>query len=683
MVPIRPSAKELCVISLKSTDTAKTADDTKKAKKPSKKKLDSSGVKQKEKDLPSTSAKGMQPKPKLDKLKTRANSISGEITKLSTKSPETSNAKKSLKTKLQAAVKSIENQSLDKSNDVEKKMLKRRSVSVQSLSSVNNNTKRSRVTSSSDIKSSKVPKTHSNDVKSTESHLFQDSSKTLLKRRSVSVQSPSTSNKVPISLNKFAAKMKSRANFSPKNLRTRKDLSTVISSTTTNSSSTTSIIPQLDGGDDNKKKKEKPQLFKLKLPIRARSVSPTSTSNRPSRRSTSVAAEKSVGNNKNAKKTKPNLLRIRLPSVARSMSKSPASTSERVSRKTNLDKLRSKHQSPSPVKPAKKLKKDSKTSEVVSSPVTSEHSQKSMKDRPKLVRSMSKSPLPSASKAAAVKSNLQLTSPIKSTTVSKSSQALSPSTSKPKSSGTKVPSTTRSKSTVAPLKSNSTLTPPIKSLTRAEPVRKISFKAIDSKSPSTSKAAQTKVETKKSKATAKLTNPTVSASSSKQNEPSTTKEKSKKVAPKRPAITNASSDSDFASTPKKKLNSSSSATTEKPLPKAVEKLKKRIDRRVLSTDDESLEPPVKLDDMNYWIEVYSEADRKWICVDLFKLKVNCLDKLKVNLFHLIILFYVLQLSRKFQVFENSSISYKCHLLLYLPLVSPNMFVEIVCVIQKK
>ncbi|XP_058451792.1 DNA repair protein complementing XP-C cells homolog [Malaya genurostris] len=58
-------------------------------------------------------------------------------------------------------------------------------------------------------------------------------------------------------------------------------------------------------------------------------------------------------------------------------------------------------------------------------------------------------------------------------------------------------------------------------------------------------------------------------------------------------------------------------------------LKRRLDRRVLSTDDECAnargEKPKPKTGINLWIEVYAEEEEQWIPVDVTSGKVHCLD----------------------------------------------------------
>lgn len=52
---------------------------------------------------------------------------------------------------------------------------------------------------------------------------------------------------------------------------------------------------------------------------------------------------------------------------------------------------------------------------------------------------------------------------------------------------------------------------------------------------------------------------------------------------------------------------------------------KRIDRRVLSTDNE--EEKTNKNKTDFWVEAWSEKEEKWMCIDLFKSKVNSPDTL--------------------------------------------------------
>ncbi|KAM8711517.1 hypothetical protein ACLKA7_000632 [Drosophila subpalustris] len=65
------------------------------------------------------------------------------------------------------------------------------------------------------------------------------------------------------------------------------------------------------------------------------------------------------------------------------------------------------------------------------------------------------------------------------------------------------------------------------------------------------------------------------------------------------------------------------------LPKAVQHLRKDRDRRVLSTDDESVKEKRKTTASDIWVEVWSDAEEQWICIDLFKGKLHCVDTIRV------------------------------------------------------
>ncbi|KAH8336829.1 hypothetical protein KR059_004986 [Drosophila kikkawai] len=65
------------------------------------------------------------------------------------------------------------------------------------------------------------------------------------------------------------------------------------------------------------------------------------------------------------------------------------------------------------------------------------------------------------------------------------------------------------------------------------------------------------------------------------------------------------------------------------LPKSVQNLRK--DRRVLSTDDEgSTKVKRRSDASDMWVEVWSEVEEQWICIDLFKGKLHCVDTIRKN-----------------------------------------------------
>ncbi|XP_016953259.1 DNA repair protein complementing XP-C cells homolog [Drosophila biarmipes] len=65
------------------------------------------------------------------------------------------------------------------------------------------------------------------------------------------------------------------------------------------------------------------------------------------------------------------------------------------------------------------------------------------------------------------------------------------------------------------------------------------------------------------------------------------------------------------------------------LPKSVQNLRK--DRRVMSTDDEGCSKvKCRLDASDMWVEVWSEVEEQWICIDLFKGKLHCVDTIRKN-----------------------------------------------------
>ncbi|XP_030378291.1 DNA repair protein complementing XP-C cells homolog [Scaptodrosophila lebanonensis] len=84
---------------------------------------------------------------------------------------------------------------------------------------------------------------------------------------------------------------------------------------------------------------------------------------------------------------------------------------------------------------------------------------------------------------------------------------------------------------------------------------------------------------------------------------------------------NEDSDEDFEPSPAKPVKKSPM------LPKAVQNLRK--DRRVLSTDDEAGgKEKRKSTAADMWIEIWSEVEEQWICIDLFKGKLHCVDTIR-------------------------------------------------------
>ncbi|KAH8290694.1 hypothetical protein KR054_005041 [Drosophila jambulina] len=75
------------------------------------------------------------------------------------------------------------------------------------------------------------------------------------------------------------------------------------------------------------------------------------------------------------------------------------------------------------------------------------------------------------------------------------------------------------------------------------------------------------------------------------------------------------------------------------LPKAVQNLRK--DRRVISTDDEGgTKVKRRPDASDMWVEVWSEVEEQWICIDLFKGKVHCVETIRVSLEISNMIFYI-------------------------------------------
>ena len=100
----------------------------------------------------------------------------------------------------------------------------------------------------------------------------------------------------------------------------------------------------------------------------------------------------------------------------------------------------------------------------------------------------------------------------------------------------------------------------------------------------------------------------------------------------RPVDTDSDEFPGFESSPTKKVKISQ--TPPKPaILKTHTSLPRFRDKRVLSTDVEDLdvESPTKAKNgIDIWCEVYAEKERKWICVDIFKGKVDCASVLYVS-----------------------------------------------------
>lgn len=355
-VAMRPAAKDLCVISTKNPEKAESSGKAKQEKKKQTKKETVSSSKEKD-------SKDSKLRPKAGKLKPQV-SISGQSSEILPKSPETLSQKKTLKSKIQAAMKSTQNESIVEPID-DKKVNLKRSVSVQSISSVNDNNKRSRVETFNNAKTTNALKTRSNNHNSKETATSNEDSKKSLKRRSMSLQSPSSINKVAkMSLNEPKAGILSKAkaanmevNPSPVSRRTRRAIARN-SSIISNATSSSQNIPQLDGGDDKKSKTRNPD-YKIKFPLRARSVTTNASSElaQPMQKTVPI-----VSPPRGRRRANSNTIRIRLPSISRSTSKSPTSTAGHISRKSKFEKTNSIASSSSPVKSSSKLEKKSKTS---------------------------------------------------------------------------------------------------------------------------------------------------------------------------------------------------------------------------------------------------------------------------------------------------------------------------------
>lgn len=83
-----------------------------------------------------------------------------------------------------------------------------------------------------------------------------------------------------------------------------------------------------------------------------------------------------------------------------------------------------------------------------------------------------------------------------------------------------------------------------------------------------------------------------------------------------------------------------SSTDESDFEDFVSPKKKKIDRRVLSSEDDKdakstkdtkADKPKPDNKINYWIEVYLEAEEKWFCVDVVKKSYHCIKQLYVSM----------------------------------------------------
>lgn len=92
------------------------------------------------------------------------------------------------------------------------------------------------------------------------------------------------------------------------------------------------------------------------------------------------------------------------------------------------------------------------------------------------------------------------------------------------------------------------------------------------------------------------------------------------------------SDDDFSPSPVKKIlkTAAKSTISVKKLPQKA----KILDRRVLSTDDETdIKSDKKIKGCDYWVEVYSEKSKKWCCIDLFRCVVGEVEELTKYITH--------------------------------------------------
>lgn len=117
----------------------------------------------------------------------------------------------------------------------------------------------------------------------------------------------------------------------------------------------------------------------------------------------------------------------------------------------------------------------------------------------------------------------------------------------------------------------------------------------------------------------------------KKSKPNLVKLKEAKKTMKKSRKHTSSDDSDFCSSPKKKLK----IPLQNKTIANIKETNKRLDNRLLSTDNEDDSKPQKKKSMDIWVEVYAETEEKWMCLDLFKLKIHCVDVIRVHFFFLI------------------------------------------------
>lgn len=126
------------------------------------------------------------------------------------------------------------------------------------------------------------------------------------------------------------------------------------------------------------------------------------------------------------------------------------------------------------------------------------------------------------------------------------------------------------------------------------------------------------------------------------------KGRSRAAAKRSKPIRDEDSDSDFEPVRGKKI-AKASPVAEKPKSKPTSSLLeriKRVDRRVLSTDDEANEPTElnleKSRATDFWPEVWLEKEQKWVAVDLLKSKVDAVPNIVVMNYFLLLYDQVIQ-----------------------------------------
>lgn len=93
------------------------------------------------------------------------------------------------------------------------------------------------------------------------------------------------------------------------------------------------------------------------------------------------------------------------------------------------------------------------------------------------------------------------------------------------------------------------------------------------------------------------------------------------------------SDSDFAPTPPKRIKrpliQSKSSSNKKATNKALNQSKPRNCGVMSDIDEDSPVPPPN--GINYWVEVFCEEEEKWVAMNIFKLKVDNIDSVRVSI----------------------------------------------------